>query len=127
MGEKERLKREKRTGRPKAVCGLCGRSKRVTSTECCGKSICDDEGTYELLSYARSSCSCNHRRLTLCGTHHTGGHAGDWKNCPKCREDCKTEMYVYYGTNAYNFEKLPSPVSFTPCKCSECGEVVRLG
>jgi hypothetical protein len=36
-------------------------------------------------------------------------------------------MYVWYGTNEYNFEKLPNPPSFEPTKCSKCGVVIKLG
>jgi hypothetical protein len=54
-------------------------------------------------------------------------HDGDWRDCPKCREAFETEMYVWYGTNEYNFEKLPNPPEFEPTKCSECGKVIILG
>jgi recombinational DNA repair protein (RecF pathway) len=36
-------------------------------------------------------------------------------------------MYVYYGTNEYNFEKLPNPPAFNPTKCARCKKVIRLG
>jgi hypothetical protein len=36
-------------------------------------------------------------------------------------------MVVWYGTNEYNFEKLPDPPSFEPTKCSDCQTVIRLG
>jgi len=35
-------------------------------------------------------------------------------------------MYVWYGTNEYNFEKLLNPPSFTR-RNAECGVVIRLG
>jgi hypothetical protein len=108
-------------------CGLCGRTANLTKTECCGNWICDDEHKYVMFSYARNSCSRNHRRLTLCAYHHAEGHSGDWKDCAECRESFKTEMYVWYGTNEYNFEKLPNPPEFEPTKCSDCGKVIRLG
>jgi len=108
-------------------CGLCGKTKNLTKTECCDNWICDDEDQYIMFSYSRNSCSRNHRRFTLCGFHHTEGHAGDWKNCPQCKEDIKTEMYVYYGTNEYNFEKLENPPDYEPTKCSKCGALIRLG
>lgn len=135
MGKKARLKKSRKLGqqenrqpeRPKAVCGLCGKSARLTTTECCGRPICDDEDSYELFSYSRNSCSRNHRRFTLCGSHFAEGHDGDWRTCQDCKDDVETEMYVYYGTNEYNFEKLPNPPSFSPKKCSECGRVIRLG
>lgn len=95
--------------KPIARCGLCGKTKNLTKTECCDNWICDDEHKYVMFSYARNSCSRNHRRYTLCGFHNAEGHPGNWKECPKCREQIETEMYVYYGTNEYNFETLPNP------------------
>jgi hypothetical protein len=35
-------------------------------------------------------------------------------------------MYVYYGTNEYNFEKLANPPAYEPTKCSRCGKVIVL-
>ena len=108
-------------------CGLCGATDNLTKTDCCGQWICDDEGQYQLFSYARNSCSRNHRRFTLCGHHSTEGHEGPWQDCSKCREEFETEMYVYYGTNEYNFEKLPNPPAFEPTRCAGCGKVINLG
>lgn len=113
--------------KPAARCGLCGNTKNLTKTECCGNWICDDEHDYVMFSYAHNSCSRNHRRYTLCSNHFNEGHAGDWKDCPRCREACKTEMYVYYGTNEYNFDVLPDPPAYEPTKCSDCGKVIVLG
>ncbi len=113
--------------KPVARCGLCGKTKNLTKTECCGNWICDDEHKYVIFSYARNSCSRNHRRYTLCGYHFNEGHAGDWKDCPKCRDSFETEMYVYYGTNEYNFEVLPDPPAYEPTKCADCGKVINLG
>jgi DNA-directed RNA polymerase subunit RPC12/RpoP len=45
----------------------------------------------------------------------------------ECRNFAETEIYVWYGTNEYNFEKLPNPPSFEPTKCSKCGIVIHLG
>ena len=111
----------------KARCGLCGKTSKLIKTECCGNWICDDEHKYVLFSYARNSCDRNHRRFTLCAYHHNEGHKGDWKNCRKCRTSLETEIYVWYGTNEYNFEKLPNPPYFEPTKCSKCGVVIKLG
>ena len=108
-------------------CGLCGKTTNLMKTECCGTWICDDEQNYVMFSYARNSCSRNHRRYTLCSHHHCEGHDGDWKDCPKCREAFETEMYVWYGTNEYNFEKLPNPPKYDPTHCADCGKVIRLG
>jgi|GEM_PF-275346 len=112
----------------KPRCGLCGSTtKPLTRTDCCGNWICDDESDYVMFSYARNSCHRNHDRYTLCSYHYHEGHTGRWQDCPKCREDFETEMYVYYGTNEYNFEKLENPPAFEPTRCAECGKVIDLG
>lgn len=80
-----------------------------------------------MFSYARNSCSRNHRRYTLCGYHHGAGHAGDWRECAECRDEFEAEMYVYYGTNEHNFVKLENPPAFEPTLCSACGERLNLG
>jgi hypothetical protein len=36
-------------------------------------------------------------------------------------------MYVYFGTNEYNFEVLENPPEFEPTKCAACGKVIHLG
>lgn len=105
-------------------CGLCGKTTKLTKTECCGEWICDDEANYQLFSYARNSCSRNHRRYTLCGYHHAEEHAGDWAECPKCRADFDTEDYVNYGTNEYNFRKLPNPPTYEPTRCAKCNRII---
>lgn len=107
-------------------CGLCGKTGNLTKTECCDNWICDDEDQYILFSYARNSCYRNHERYTLCGYHYNEGHSGDWKTCRKCRKDIETEMYVYYGTNEYNFEKLPNPPKYEPTRCAKCKTVIIL-
>jgi hypothetical protein len=112
---------------PKHRCGLCGKTGKLTKTECCGNWICDDEDKYVPFSYARNSCSRNHRNYTLCGFHHAEEHPGNWKDCPECREQFPVEMYVWHGTNDYNFEKLENPPSYEPTKCSVCGRVIKLG
>jgi len=120
-------KRARKKSEEKPKCGLCGKSRKLTKTECCGQWICDDEDKYVLFSYARNSCYRNHRRYTLCGYHHAEEHPGHWKDCPICRNDFETELYVYYGTNEYNFEKLENPPSYLPTRCSKCGEIISLG
>lgn len=108
-------------------CGLCGKTKKPRyKTECCDNWVCGNENDYVMFSYSRDICSRNHRRFTLCGSHHAEGHKGDWKTCKKCREDFETEMYVWYGTNEYNFEKLPNPPAFEATYCSKCGERIIL-
>ncbi|MBV6397201.1 MAG: hypothetical protein HFACDABA_02809 [Anaerolineales bacterium] len=111
----------------KPRCGLCGKTKNLTKTECCGNWICDDQHKYVLFSYAHNSCSRNHDRYTLCSHHFNEGHSSDWKTCNKCRNDFETEMYVYYGTNEYNFEKLENPPKFKPTRCAKCKKVINLG
>ena len=114
--------------RMKSVCGLCGKSGKLTKTSCCRQWICDDEDQYALFSYARNSCHRNHDRFTLCTMHYHEEHSGDWKKCKECKKLIdKTELYVWHGTNEYNFEKLPNPPSFKPTKCSNCNRIINLG
>ena len=117
-----RKTRDRKSTRPK--CGLCGATKNLTKSECCDQWICDDEDEYVLFSYAHNSCSRNHDRYTLCGFHFTEGHPGYWKDCEKCRDQTEAEMYVYYGTNEYNFEVLENPPEFEPTKCANCGAII---
>ena len=58
-----------------------------------------------MFSYAPNGCFWNHRRNALRGYHHVEGHAGHGKDCPESREKFETEIYVYYGTDEYTFEK----------------------
>ena len=128
----EKMAKRKRQRKPKSgesagpKCGLCGKSGNLTRTECCGQWICDDSDDYVLFSYARNSCWRNHDRYTLCGYHYAEEHEGDWKDCPQCREDLETELYVWHGTNEYNFEKLENPPAYEPTKCAACGAVIVL-
>lgn len=108
-------------------CGLCGKTKNLIRTHCCGNWICDDEGKYVIFSFARNSCHRNHDRYTLCASHFHEDHSGDWKTCQECRKSFGTEMYVWYGTNEYNFEKLGNPPAYEPTHCSKCGKVIKLG
>jgi hypothetical protein len=110
----------------KARCGLCGKTKKLIQTDCCDAWICDDEGKYVLFSYARNSCHRNHRRFTLCASHHAEGHKGDWSACKRCRASFETEMYVWYGTNEYNFEMLSNPPVFQPTRCFKCKTIISL-
>jgi hypothetical protein len=111
------------------ACGLCGKSDALCRTQCCGNWICDDYDSYVLFSYARNSCARNHERYTLCGLHHLEQHASpSWKTCEECRELYdKVEMFVWAGTNSYNFARLDAPPSFEPTCCAECGSVIHLG
>jgi hypothetical protein len=76
--------------------------------------------------YTKTSCFEKHDRFTLCGYHHNAGHTGSWKDCPLCRKEFPTEMYVHYGTNKWNFDKLENPPAYEPTKCSTCGKVIVL-
>jgi len=111
----------------KPRCGLCGASKNLIKTECCGNWICDDEANYVMFSYAQNSCHRNHWRYTLCGYHFNEQHEGNWQDCNKCRDGFETEMYVWYGTNEFNFEVLKNPPEYEPTKCSDCGAIIVLG
>ena len=108
-------------------CGLCGKQGNLRKTECCNNWVCDDEASYVAFSYARNSCDRNHRRFTLCGSHHTEEHPGTWQECAACRGGFETEMYVHFGTNEYNFKKLANLPSFEPKRCGACGAVINLG
>lgn len=68
--------------------------------------------------YAPSRCYQNHDQYTLCSFHSAEEHAGRWQDCDDCRGEFPTEIYVYYGTNKYNFETLESPPSFEPTRCA---------
>lgn len=117
-------RRKKLSDQPR--CSLCGKTANLTKTECCDQWICDDEDQYVLFSYARNSCYRNHSRYTLCGFHYAEEHSGDWKNCPECKDAFETEMYVYYATNEYNFEKLQDIPDYEPTRCSKCHAVIKL-
>ncbi len=119
--------RQPQQRRPGRQCGLCGNTGPLTQTECCGAWVCDDADSYVLFSFARNSCARNHQRFTLCGYHSAEGHPGSWQSCSKCRQDFETEMYVYYGTNEYNFEVLANPPAFRPTLCDKCGARISLG
>lgn len=108
-------------------CGLCGRARNLTRTECCNNWICNDADQYVLFSYARNSCYRNHDRYTLCSAHFNEGHKGPWQTCKKCLNSYETEMYVWYSTNEFNFEKLKNPPHFEPTYCAICHTRIALG
>jgi hypothetical protein len=113
-------------GKPR-VCGLCGRgTKKLTTTECCGNTICDDLHEYVTFSYARNSCYRNHSNQTICAFHHHETHPGPWQECELCRRDQVPELYAWYATNEYNFEKLENPPPFEPTLCDGCGKRIVL-
>jgi hypothetical protein len=126
MSKQKKSKKESKNISIGPKCGLCGKTTKLTKTECCNQWICDDEDQYVIFSFTRNSCYRNHRRYTLCGYHHTEKHSGDWKTCSECRESFETEIYVYYGTNEYNFEKLENPPDYEPTRCSKCNTIINL-
>lgn len=42
----------------------------------------------------------------------------------RCADDSRS---VWYGTNEFNFEKLPNPPEFEPTHCRKCNRVIKLG
>lgn len=108
------------------ICGLCGKKKKLIKTDCCNNWICNDENKYVIFSYARNSCARNHRRFTLCASHKTEDHSGNWQTCKKCFDSFNSEMYVWYGTNEYNFTKLRNPPSYEPTHCEKCNNIISL-
>jgi len=127
MKRKPSKGRNQRQDQTRARCGLCGKAGSLTVTECCGNAICDDGDRYVVFSYARNSCHHNHSRFTLCSYHHNEGHPGYWKECKVCRTSFETEMYVWYVTNEYNFDKLENPPTFEPTLCRRCRKRIPLG
>ena len=111
----------------KARCGLCGKTGNLMKTSCCGNWICNDYDKYVMFSFARNSCARNHLHYTLCSFHHGNQHKGHWKDCKICRESFQTELYVWFGTNEYNFEVLDNPPQYEPTHCDACGIVIKLG
>lgn len=109
-------------------CGLCGKHGKLTKTDCCGNWICDDEDQYQLFSYARNSCSRNHRRYTVCAVHFQEEHEGpDWRTCEECKGYfAKLEDYVWSATNEYNFVKLENPPAYEPTRCAKCNAIIKL-
>jgi hypothetical protein len=127
--EVAKVKKSIRTKAMAPACGLCGKKKKLREqTDCCHNWICSDENDYVLFSYARNSCSRNHRRFTICGHHKSEEHKGAWQKCKKCLNDFhhELEMYVWYATNEYNFEKLENPPKFHRTHCAGCDKILRL-
>jgi hypothetical protein len=96
----------------KHKCGLCGKTRNLMKAECCGNWICDHEYKYVIFRYTRNSCRRNHNDYTLCARHHDKEHTGNWQKCGECQSDFETEIYIWYGTNEYNFEKLLNPPAY---------------
>ena len=100
-------------GRRKHIpsCGLCGNRKGpFIRTECCNRLVCDDEGSYRMMSYSRIHCHRNHMRYSLCAYHHSEKHRGRWQKCAKCKE-LHGEPYKY-SVMAGNPPHLPFKFNF---------------
>lgn len=126
MKKKTRRSKETESAEEIPRCGLCGKTENLTKTPCCDNWICNDDEQYVMFSNAQNSCSRNHRNLTLCGFHFNEGHEGNWQDCQLCKDSFETEIYVDFGTNEYNFEKLKNPPSFEDTRCSSCDKVIIL-
>ena len=101
------------------------RENREKRRNVCGNWVSGDEGDYVMFSIRRDICS----RETIAVLRSAGitirrDIKGGWKTCKKCYDDFKheLEMYVWYGTNEYNFERLPNPPGFEPTYCAKCKE-----
>ncbi|GAQ84877.1 hypothetical protein KFL_002100070 [Klebsormidium nitens] len=122
------LKQRKEAGEVKK-CGLCGNRERpLTKTKCCNHWICDDAREYQLFSYDKNCCYRNHKRYTLCASHHDEGHGGDWRTCQTCKDYFQDPWEWWWrGRNfddfrsQYNFEVLPDTIPKPPMpRCSDC-------
>src|SRR5688572_25056305 len=83
-------------------CELCRKpAEHLRKTECCGRMVCLLLSSGAIVS--KRSCLIKHGRFTLCGAHDAERHRGDWKTCKVCPKTWEPEMYVWYGTNKWNF------------------------
>ncbi|KAF9476774.1 hypothetical protein BDN70DRAFT_881960 [Pholiota conissans] len=126
----QKIERGEPSPDPKSYCGLCGKTEGpLRTTDCCGKTVCDDYEKYVMFTFSYNSCSRNHDRYTRCHYHHNershGG--GDWKTCSECRGGYEPELTTWYATNRFNFldDIHPNPPTFTPKYCKKCGKVVK--
>lgn len=104
-------------------CAVCGKANRpLKRSECCDQPLCLLGDVF----VSKQCCWARHGRYTLCNHHFNEGHAGEWKTCRSCRTDFETEMYVWYGTNEFNVEKLEDPPAYQPKKCARCGVAIAL-
>lgn len=116
-------------------CGLCGnRMPPFTLTTCCNRVVCDDQSDYQLMSYARNSCSRNHWRYSLCSFHHTEGHgSSDWKTCQECKSSFEEYEWFKMGSNppeapaCVNFpdDVLTSETRPALPRCSQCQKEIN--
>ena len=115
--------------KPEYKCGLCGKNNQeaylangigLTLTKCCWNWVCDDTQLYVPHSFLENSCERNHTRYTICGSHHSENHTGNWKNCQKCRTEIEKITYDHQSTNKYNFVTLKN-VKKDEIWCRNCG------
>ena len=117
----------KETSKEKIKCGICGKSTKLMKLECCNNWICDDYDNYLIFNTNSVSCHRNHDRYTLCSIHFHQAHEGTWQDCEECKKNMKPEIYIWHGTNEFNFEKLKEIPKFEPTKCLKCQRVINLG
>lgn len=115
-------------------CGLCGKTNGpFTLTDCCGATVCDTEGQYQINTFEREGqCARNHRLQSICGFHDAEGHDGDWRTCKDCEDFLHPYDYAVKATSQavagtvrrYNFDDNvrtdthPADVPFPTChKC----------
>ena len=120
--QKEDWDRHKRVCKPPkdpkslAECGLCGNRKGAFKlTECCNRLVCNDEDSYRLTSYSRIHCARNHRRYTICGSHHEADHPGKWQDCKECKEkheESDESIGYEYASKAGNPPHVPFKFNF---------------
>ncbi|KUJ14476.1 uncharacterized protein LY89DRAFT_140531 [Mollisia scopiformis] len=112
-------------------CGLCGNTDKLTTTKCCGRTICDDQDNYQMFTYSNASCDRNHSRYTLCSSHHKERHGnGKWQDCEHCRKNfTEDESYVGQGTSSFNFKDdvWENAPSFEPASCKTCNKRIKMG
>ncbi len=84
-------------------CGICGSTKNLEKTECCGEWVCMDNAV--AANGKTSKCHPFHRRYTICSYHHDLGHDGDWNDCQMCKDSFPKPVYVEMSENDYNFRR----------------------
>jgi hypothetical protein len=107
-------------------CGICGKAENIIQTPCCKNDICTDEHIPYYLNEP-DNCSQRHNRNTICGHHYNYKHEGQWQNCEKCKNSLMTEIYVWYGTNKFNFVKLDKLPKYELTVCCRCKSRIKLG
>lgn len=83
-------------------CGICGETKNLEKTECCGEWVCMDDTSSS--NPKPNKCHTFHRRYTICSYHHDLGHTGDWRECRTCKESFPAVVFVEMSENEFNFK-----------------------